>query len=112
MSKSWHITAPYSETAARKLLYSCSGYALHLATHRYGSHVLQTLLQLAVTSKNDSDLALHEDAPQLADNTQEDLPSLTDLLLGLLEELAPCHGIAILYLRILRLEDSCCVMEE
>jgi hypothetical protein len=83
-----HITAPYSETAARKLLYSCSGYALHLATHRYGSHVLQTLLQLAVTAKNDSDLALHEDAPQLTD-TQEDLPSLTDLLLGLLEELTP-----------------------
>jgi nucleolar protein 9 len=89
-----HITAPYSELAARKLLYSCSGYALHLATHRYGSHVLQTLLQLAVTSKNDgTDMALHEDAPQrMADNsntTQEDLPSLTDLLLGLLEELTP-----------------------
>lgn len=83
-----HITAPYSETAARKLLYSCSGYALHLSTHRYGSHVLQTLLQLAVTSKSDSDMALHEDAPQLTES-QQDLPSLTELLLSIQEELTP-----------------------
>jgi nucleolar protein 9 len=106
-----HITAPYSETAARKLLYSCSGYALHLATHRYGSHVLQTLLQLAVTSKNDSDLALHEDAPQLSDNTQEDLPSLTDLLLGLLEELTPhATELAIHICGSHVLRTLCCVM--
>lgn len=105
-----HITAPYSETAARKLLYSCSGYALHLATHRYGSHVLQTLLQLAVTSKNDSDLALHEDAPQLAD-TQEDLPSLTNLLLGLLEELTPhATELAIHICGSHVLRTLCCVM--
>jgi hypothetical protein len=105
-----HITAPYSETAARKLLYSCSGYALHLATHRYGSHVLQTLLQLAVTAKSDSDVALDKDAPQFGD-TQEDLPSLTELLLGLLEELTPhAPDLAIHVCGSHVLRTLCCVM--
>jgi nucleolar protein 9 len=105
-----HITAPYSETAARKLLYSCSGYALHLATHRYGSHVLQTLLQLAVTAKSDLDLALHNDAPQL-EETQEDLPSLTDLLLSLQEELRPhASELAIHICGSHVLRTLCCVM--
>ena len=44
------LTAPFSATAARKLVAACAGYAVFLATHRYGSHVLQTILQLAVVA--------------------------------------------------------------
>ena len=66
------IAAPYSEIASRILLNACKGYYLHLATHRYGSHVLQTILQLSATSsdsdtssQHNNDLALHEEAPLL-----------------------------------------------
>lgn len=82
-----HVSAPYSETAARVLLSACSGYHLHLATHRYGSHVLQTILQLAVSSSSDTDLALHKEAPQFGDYVAS-LPSLSDLILGMVEELS------------------------
>ena len=100
------IAAPYSELASRILLHACSGYHLHLATHRYGSHVVQTILQLAVSSSapkeaEDSgkdlsragghDLALYEDSPPISTTTESSssLPSLSDLIHGIVEELAP-----------------------
>ena len=81
-----HISAPYSETAARVLLSACSGYHVHLATHRYGSHVLQTILQLAVSSSSKEDLALHSEAPPFG-NYSNSLPTLSELVLGIMEEL-------------------------
>ena len=81
------ISAPFSETAARVLLSACSGYHLHLATHRYGSHVVQSMLQLAVSSSSDIDLGLHPEAPQFGSYI-DSLPTLSDLVLGMLEELS------------------------
>jgi hypothetical protein len=81
-----HIAAPYSEIAARALLYGSIGYCSHLATHRYGSHVLQTILQLAVTSVSDTDMAVHSEAPPIQ---HENLPSLTDLIVAVVQELKP-----------------------
>jgi hypothetical protein len=81
------IAAPYSETAARVLLSACSGYHLHLATHRYGSHVVQSILQLAVSSSLVRDLGLHPEAPQFGTYV-DSLPSLFDLILGMIEELS------------------------
>ena len=94
-----HIAIPVSPTAARVVLEACKGYGLHLATHRYGSHVLQTLLELTAVSFNGmgpgEDLALHEQAPELlsdegdGENILLHLPSLQELVLGLVEELQP-----------------------
>ena len=81
------LTAPFSEIAARKLVTACAGYAVFLSTHRYGSHVLQTILQLAVTAETTNDLASHDDAP-LIQGTDE-LPSLSEGLLVLHAELLP-----------------------
>jgi nucleolar protein 9 len=83
-----HVSAPYSEVAGRVLLSACSGYHLHLATHRYGSHVVQTILQLAVSSSSESDMALHEEAPPFKDSFDA-LPTLSELIEGMVEELAP-----------------------
>jgi hypothetical protein len=84
------IAAPYSEVASRCLLHACLGYCFHLSTHRYGSHVLQTILQLSITSLSINDLALHEEAPpSLRENTMESLPSLEDLIRATVEELSP-----------------------
>ena len=82
------VAVPYSEVAGRTLLYGLSTYHLHLATHRYGSHVVQTILQISVSSSCDKDLSLHEEAPQLS-QANEQLPSLSELILGVVEELAP-----------------------
>lgn len=82
-----HIAAPYSETASRILLSACSGYYLHLATHRYGSHVIQSVLQLAVSSSSSGDLGLHDGAPQF-ESYVDTLPSLVELILGMVEELS------------------------
>ena len=91
------IAAPYSEIASRILLNACKGYYLHLATHRYGSHVLQTILQLSATSSDIdngsqpiNDLALHEEAPPtLRDENNALLPSLYDCIQAVVEELSP-----------------------
>ena len=89
------LAAPHSETAARMLLQAVSGYALHLATHRYGSHVLQTILELSVRKSEPSspqDLAKHAAAPPLSsdnNNNNNSLPSLEQLLVNLQQELAP-----------------------
>lgn len=83
------VTAPYSELAVRKLLMGCAGYHLHLAFHRYGSHVVQTILQLSTSFLKPGDLAnliLEEDQYQ---QVQERLPSLPELILGVAEELSP-----------------------
>lgn len=82
------IAVPYSEVAARTLLYGLSTYHLHLATHRYGSHVVQTILELSTASSSDKDLSLHDEAPQLS-QTADQLPPLSDLILGIVDELMP-----------------------
>jgi len=82
------ITAPYSELAVRKLLQGCTGYSLHLATHRYGSHVLQSILQLATAGTYDDDLAKDVLDESFADE-QEGLPSLSDLIMMVVDELTP-----------------------
>eukprot|EP00536_Pseudo-nitzschia_multiseries_P015636 jgi/Psemu1/263098/estExt_Genewise1Plus.C_9250007 len=86
------IAAPYSELVARILLNACKGYYLHLATHRYGSHVLQTILQLSAAAASDeqTDLSLHEEAPpSLRDADDASLPSLHDCIQAIVEELSP-----------------------
>mmetsp|Transcript_10560 Transcript_10560/g.19346 ORF Transcript_10560/g.19346 Transcript_10560/m.19346 type:complete len:795 (-) Transcript_10560:63-2447(-) len=86
------IAVPYSEIAARILLHACSGYYLHLATHRYGSHVLQSILELSMSPLSQQDLASQEEAPpSLRDYAQDEgsLPSLYDLIMGVVDELAP-----------------------
>lgn len=82
------IAVPYSEVAARTLLYGLSTYHLHLATHRYGSHVVQTMLELSTAYSTEKDMSLHDDAPQLSQTTDQ-LPSLSDLIVGIVEELMP-----------------------
>lgn len=88
------IVIPVSLTAARMLLHATQSYGLHLATHRYGSHVLQTILQLTAkalssdSSKNVDLALLFEDAPPLPVGTT-DLASSSDLILGLAHELEP-----------------------
>ncbi|NJN84355.1 MAG: hypothetical protein HC802_20130 [Caldilineaceae bacterium] len=85
------IAAPYSEIAARCLIHACLGYCLHLATHRYGSHVLQSILQLSITSLSKEDMAMDENAPpSLHENaTGGVVPSLSDLVHSVVDELSP-----------------------
>lgn len=92
------ITAPHSLSASHKWLTSCLGHAHHLALHRYGSHVLQTVLEqsflstsiLTTSSGNQEDLALHLDSPvnmeEWQTTTKDDL---WDLLGQLQQELLP-----------------------
>ena len=83
------ISAPYSIVAARKLLLGVSGYMIHLSTHRYGSHVLQTIFQSILEPAHfDIDVKLTE-VLELDDNESEisNLPSLKDLILSISEEL-------------------------
>ncbi|CAJ1891617.1 unnamed protein product [Cylindrotheca closterium] len=84
-----HISAPHSELASRILLNACSGYHLHLATHRYGSHVVQTILQLAFSSASEKDLASDPESPSFDNSSTDDLPSLAELVQGMVEELSP-----------------------
>eukprot|EP00934_Nitzschia_sp_Nitz4_P008888 Nitzschia sp. Nitz4//scaffold360_size15251//2423//4600//NITZ4_008890-RA/size15251-processed-gene-0.3-mRNA-1//-1//CDS//3329549227//8878//frame0 len=83
------VLLPYSETAARVFLSACAGYYLHLSTHRYGSHVLQTMLRLASTSLSTTDLALYDDAPHFSSAALESLPSLEQLISDMVGELRP-----------------------
>jgi nucleolar protein 9 len=89
------VACPHSELASRLLLASVVDYAVHLATHRYGSHVLQTILQLSATSgrsdtQTHKDLALHEESPIRNLWGSQSLPSLMGLLKALQSTLAPC----------------------
>jgi Pumilio-family RNA binding repeat len=86
------VTAPYSELAARKLLAGCRGYFLHLTTHRYGSHVVQTLLQLSTLMDKMGPGDLAETIMDDKEDFQREcdaLPSLEALIVGVTEELAP-----------------------
>jgi Pumilio-family RNA binding repeat len=89
-------TLPRSPIAVRVALESVRTYGLHLATHRYGSHVLQTILQLVATSDpvgGSIDLALHDDAPPVPEPLP---PSRTELILGFVDEIEPCvHELAL-----------------
>jgi Pumilio-family RNA binding repeat len=81
------ITIPGSPTMARILLHGVGPYAIHLATHRYGSHVLQTILELSSVhlwrNKDDRvmDWALHADAPLL--------PNIEDVPASMVECIVP-----------------------
>jgi len=93
------LTAPFSASAARAWLSACVGYIPHLAAHRYGSHILQTILEHVFLRQNrrwtqgphqnntavdreewkaaqQVDLALHEDAPSI-DPWAEDAEEFT-----------------------------------
>eukprot|EP00551_Chaetoceros_affinis_P005633 CAMPEP_0203676360 /NCGR_PEP_ID=MMETSP0090-20130426/24285_1 /ASSEMBLY_ACC=CAM_ASM_001088 /TAXON_ID=426623 /ORGANISM="Chaetoceros affinis, Strain CCMP159" /LENGTH=761 /DNA_ID=CAMNT_0050542883 /DNA_START=64 /DNA_END=2349 /DNA_ORIENTATION=+ len=104
------ITVPYSTIAARKLLHGISGYLVHLSTHRYGSHVVQTILQNALSGRGcaaaggggsghdgDSDPDEEEICTILeldqqdegSEEEEEYLPSMKDILIGISEELLP-----------------------
>lgn len=89
------ITVPYSTVAARKLLYGISGYLVHLSTHRYGSHVVQTIFQNVVKGKNNFDLSDKEICDVLEiDQSDEggsdsELPSMKDILTSVSDELMP-----------------------
>ena len=87
-----------SDRAARRLLAGLAGYHLHLACHRFGSHVVQTILSCAAAaggSGEDKDTAaatgkwLTEDLDDDADGDDEDLPSVTELILAAADELLP-----------------------
>jgi len=89
------ITIPYSSVAARKLLHGISDYLVHLSTHRYGSHVVQTIFQSMSTNLN---LSLSEkemfellELDQDNEDVSEDdnLPSLRDLFIAISEEILP-----------------------
>ena len=88
------ILVPYSSLAARKLLYGITGYMVHLSTHRYGSHVVQTILQFASQPTNIDDvmnedicrfLKLTEEKTQ--DNLNHEIPPMKDLLCSISGEL-------------------------
>uniref|UniRef100_A0A7S1YX12 Nucleolar protein 9 n=1 Tax=Ditylum brightwellii TaxID=49249 RepID=A0A7S1YX12_9STRA len=93
------IACSYSPLSGRKLLYGLSGYHLHLATHRYGSHVLQTILELAVSpppsmGKDENEVKeikkiLELDNEEELDEEAQNLPSLKELLLSVAQELLP-----------------------
>lgn len=108
-----HICLPHSETCARIMLTALQGYHVFLATHRFGSHVLQTVFQLVSTLNDDGanrnnshqknkggvkmnahghdesmDLGLHAEAPALTEQPQQ-LASLTDLIMEAVEEILP-----------------------
>ena len=89
-----------SDRAARRLLAGLAGYHLHLACHRFGSHVVQTILSCAAAaggSGEDQDAAaakakwLTEDVDDDADADADDgdLPSVTELILAAADELLP-----------------------
>ena len=89
------ILAPYSSLAARKLLYGITGYMVHLSTHRYGSHVVQTILQFAIQSASqdgvsDEDISTYLELTEEEDNqtdTNQEIPKMKDILYSISDEL-------------------------
>ena len=79
------IAAPYSSTATRKLLHGITGYMIHLSTHRYGSHVVQTILQNVLQNWGTEVAKTLE----IDEEEEEDLPSLRDLIFIVVKEVAP-----------------------
>lgn len=86
------IVAPYSSVSVRKLLNGISGYLVHLSTHRFGSHVVQTILQNVLRGKhnlnlNDQEICVTLEIDQEnEDEANPDLPSMKDLLINISEE--------------------------
>jgi len=85
-----------SDRAARRLLAGLAGYHLHLACHRFGSHVVQTILSCAAAADGgeETDAAaaakwLTEDVDDGDEGQDEDLPSVTELILAAADELLP-----------------------
>ncbi len=93
------ITVPYSSLAARKLLHGISGYIVHLSTHRYGSHVVQTILQNVLRGKNglgmdEKEICAILEIDQDGDGDEhseenKDLPKLNQALISIAEEIIP-----------------------
>jgi hypothetical protein len=87
------ITAPYSSVAARKLLCGINSYLVHLSTHRYGSHVVQTIFQSVLKGKNNLEMSEKEICKILEideeEEEEEDLPLMKDILISITEELMP-----------------------
>eukprot|EP00978_Attheya_sp_CCMP212_P009032 scaffold21264_cov42-Attheya_sp.AAC.1 len=81
------ITVPRSDRASRILLTGLQGYHLHLATHRYGSHVVQTILQLCNQAAGSQEK--DEDDDDDEEDNEEELAPLSDLILGVARELTP-----------------------
>mmetsp|Transcript_2632 Transcript_2632/g.6070 ORF Transcript_2632/g.6070 Transcript_2632/m.6070 type:complete len:805 (-) Transcript_2632:84-2498(-) len=97
------ITALFgrSDRAARRLLAGLAGYHLHLACHRFGSHVVQTILICAASAAPSSDSGddgdgdgdraarwLEEEEVDNEDG-EDELPSVTELVLAAADELLP-----------------------
>ena len=88
-----------SELAARRLLAGLAGYHLHLACHRYGSHVVQTILGCAVrggglgggTSSDEETQWLREEdaAEEETSSSTDGPPPVTELVLAMADELLP-----------------------
>jgi nucleolar protein 9 len=83
------ITMSNSNYAIRLFLHSIQGYLVFLSLHRYGSHVLQTILELTgrhIQNDNKNDMAFHADAPEIPEN---DIPEIVDLILAMQQEILP-----------------------
>ena len=87
-----------SDRAARRMLAGLAGYHLHLACHRFGSHVVQTVLGCAAAAGFGEETDAKEAAKWLAEEVDdegdgghddEDLPSVTELVLAAADELLP-----------------------
>lgn len=74
------------ELSARRMLYGLSGYYLHLACHRYGSHVAQTVIETCGRFQDKGSINKHEGNDEHSDTT---LPSVQDLILAAALELVP-----------------------
>lgn len=92
------IVAPYSTNAARKLLFGVTGYMIHLSTHRYGSHVLQTIMQSTLEYNGDEIakmLDLNEEEKQ-QDESGHEVPELKHLIISISQEISPvCKDMAV-----------------
>lgn len=88
VEKLFHMVLPHSESAVRMCWHGFSTYHLHLATHRYGSHVVQTLIQLSGAPSGQKDMGLHQEAPDTT-LTNSQIPTLLDLVQGMVDELTP-----------------------
>lgn len=62
------IGPTYPETASC-ILMGLSGYYLHLATHRYGPHASQTILQLEETSYSDTSFKQNDSPTRIITST-------------------------------------------
>ena len=85
------VGAKYSASAAKSLLEGVTGYYLHLATHRYGSHVVQTIIQLATKGCADDDFSESQVASTLEfeGDLTADHTSLQNLIISAVDELLP-----------------------